>query len=542
MKKIKYVILILLLLAIFNYFELITLNLRYDSFRTTVLFAVILVVGYSYLKKYGNVVFTNQTIKVVQNENKFNFKSSKLFKLMLLVIFVNYSIAPLSSPLFFASSYASIIGDVETKDFASDFSTPELDELPIVDREYAKLLGDKKLGSTSGLGSEFHVGEYTDIVYNDEFYIVAPLEYNGFFKWLNNRKSGTPGYILINKSTAEVELVSAVNGKEVGLKYVDSAYLNQDLHRKAYFGGGWDNQISKPFFELDEEGNPFFIYPKTKKTIAVSGGDDVYELVVVNATDGKTETYKIGDQPKWIDNVYSAELITEQLNYYGKYQNGFINSIFGQEGLLQTTNGSRHIYNNDDLSLYTGMTSIGSDESTVGMAFIDVTTKNAYLYSLTGATEDAAKKSAEGKVQNLGYKASFPIPVNVNGEGAYFITLKDAEGLIKQYAFVNVNDYSIVENAVTISEAYINYVEKMGYDNVENIDEIDEVEATVVRIGSEVVSGNTKYIFLLEIDGENYLYTSKGTVKEMALTKVGDKVKVKVDSDKIITFDNLEIE
>ncbi len=122
----------------------------------------------------------------------------------------------------------------------------------------------------------------------------------------------------------------------------------------------------------------------------------------------------IGEKLDWIDNVYSSELITEQLNYYDKYQNVFINSIFGQEELLQTTSGIRHIYNNKDLALYTSMTSIGSDESTVDMAFIDVTSNDASIYLLTGTTEDAAKKSAEGKVQNLGYKVSFPIPVNVN--------------------------------------------------------------------------------------------------------------------------------
>ncbi|MFV0424489.1 MAG: hypothetical protein ACK5K7_02875 [Bacilli bacterium] len=542
MKKATYIIIAIIALFIYNYFQLVTINLRYDSFRTTILFIAIAIVLYNVMKKFGNFRINGQKIEIIKDGSSPSLKSSKLFKIIILVVIVNYGITLFSSPVFFAADYASLIGDMETKEFSSDFSNPDLDSLPIVDSDYAKLLGDKKLGSTSGLGSEFHVGSYTDIVYNEEFYIVAPLEYNGFFKWTNNRDKGTPGYILINKSTAQVELVTSTDERNVNLKYVESAYLNQDLHRKAYFGGGWNNQISKPFFELDEEGIPYFIYPKTKKNIGVSGGDDVYQLVIVNATNGKVKTYNIGDQPEWVDNVYSASLLTEQLNYYGKYQNGFVNSLFGQEGLLQTTNGTRHIYNNNDLSLYTGMTSIGADESTVGMAFVDVTTKQSYIYSLTGATEDAAKKSAEGKVQNLGYTASFPIPVNVNGEGAYFIALKDAEGLIKQYAFVNVNDYSIVENATTINEAYSNYVDKMGYDNVENIDTLEEVDAVVERVGYEVVSGNTKYIFLLNIDGGNYIYTSKDISNEMALTKEGDKLRIKVDGDKIISFDNLNIE
>lgn len=541
MKNVRTIILAVIALFIYNYFQLITINLRYDGFRTFILFVVILVVLSKLLKKYGMFNFTEQKIEIISPNAMPSLKKNKLFKFVIAVIIINYSISIISSPVFFASGYAALIGDMDNKDFSEEFNNQELTDLPIVDSEYAKLLGDKKLGSTSGLGSEFHVGEYTDIIYKDNFYIVAPLEYNGFFKWLNNRKTGTPGYILINKATAEVELITELDGKDVSLKYVESAYLNQDLHRTAYFGGGWNNEIAKPFFELDDAGMPYFIYPKTKKTIAVSGGDDVYQLVIVNATNGDTKVYDVGNQPKWVDNVYSAELITKQLNYYGNYQNGFVNSLFGQEGLLQTTNGTRHLYNNEELALYTGMTSIGSDESTVGMAFIDVTTKDASIYSLTGATEDAAKKSAEGKVQNLGYTASFPIPVNVNGEGAYFITLKDAEGLIKQYAFVNVNDYSVVENATTISEAYVNYVDKMGYDNVENIDEVAEVEATVVRINYEVVNGNSKFVMLLEIDGETHVYTAKDTNSDMILTVAGDRVSVKIEGDKIIAFDNLEI-
>ncbi len=223
------------------------------------------------------------------------------------------------------------------------------------------------------------------------------------------------------------------------MRYIESAYLNQDLKRQAYFSRGWNNQLLDPFFELDEAGNPFFVYPKTKKTIGWSGGDDVYQVIVVNAVTGDTELYDVGEQPAWIDNVYPVQLVDQQLNYYGKYNEGFLNSLFSQEGLLQTTLGQRHIDNQGELFTYTGMTSIGSDESTVGMSFVDVSNKKTAVYSLTGATETAAMSSAEGKVQNLQYTATFPIPVNINGEGAYFISLKDKSGLIKQYAFVNIN-------------------------------------------------------------------------------------------------------
>ncbi len=535
--KFKYIILILLAVLLVDYFMLIPINVRYPSVLIALLFLVCLI----YFIIYGGISFqtyvVNNRVRVKTVGDNKNFTRT-----VILIIALNVILPFISSPVFFASSYSQLIGNVSQTDFYSDFDNPNLDELPIVDNEYARVLGDKKLGSISGLGSEFHVGQYTDIIYNGAFYSVAPLEYNDIFKWINNRSTGAPGYILINKSSAEVEFVTEVNGKQLEMRYIESAYFNQDLKRQAYFSGGWNNQLLDPFFELDEAGNPFFVYPKTKKTIGWSGGDDVYQVIVVNAVTGDTELYDVGEQPAWIDNVYPVQLVDQQLNYYGKYNEGFLNSLFSQEGLLQTTVGQRHIDNQGELFTYTGMTSIGSDESTVGMAFVDVSNKKTTVYSLTGATETAAMSSAEGKVQNLQYTATFPIPVNINGEGAYFISLKDKSGLIKQYAFVNINNYSIVENDSTISNAYLKYVDTMGYNDIGDLSSIDSMEGTVVRISSEIVDGNTQYIIIIEIDGENYLYIANQISDELAITTEGDLVSIKVSNDKLIDFDNLTIE
>ncbi len=529
--------LLLIVIILLNYFMLIPLNIRYGSifFLFLMLVAIILIM----------ITYEKGTIYEVKGRifvQKEKITKPKVLIVIPIIAVIGVILTILSTPLFWSKSYASLIGEEISKDFATNYVNTDLNVLPIVDSEYAKVLGDKKLGSDSGLGSEFHVGEFTDIIYNDKFYLVAPLEYNDFFKWLNNKSSGTPGYILIDKTTANVELVRTVNGNDVSLKYVESAYLGQDLTRKAYMSGNFDNVMLDPFFELDEVGNPYFIIPKVKKTIFWSGGEDVYQVVVVNAATGKVDTYDVGDQPDWIDNIYPRDLIVGQLNYYGTYKNGFFNSLFSQKGLLTTTEGSRHIYDNDSLSIYTGLTSIGIDESTVGMAFVNAKTKEFLLYNLTGATEQAARKSAEGKVQDLGYSATFPIPVNINEEGAYFITLKDDEGLIKQYAFVNINDYSIVENASSISSAYEQYMQVMNYteviDNVNNI----EITTNVIEIASEVNNGTTKYYLIVEHEGVNLILIANPISNELPFTKIGDSVSITIQGDKIIMFDNNEIE
>ncbi len=538
-KNIIGIVILILFALLFNYFLLVPLNLRYMGLY----FFIVLIVTFI-------IIFTNKSLmnsadklfvngKLVFNRN--NFMSTKGAKAILILWGFGILVSIFSSPLIFADSYSKIIKTPNEVDFSTEFSNPNLNSIPIVDSEYARVLGDKKLGSESGLGSEFHVGKFTDIVFQDKFYAVAPLEYNGFFKWLNNRSKGTPGYILIDKTNANVELVRSMNGENVSLKYVESAYLNQDLKRKAYLGMNFDNELIGPFFELDEDGHPYFIYSKVKKTIGWSGGRDVYKVVVVDATSGKVTNYDLGNQPEWIDNVYTRELIVEQLHYYGRYKNGFLNSIFSQEGLLTTTQGTRHIYDKNKLSIYTGLTSVGIDESTVGMAFVNATNKDFSIYNLTGATEYAAMKSAEGKVQDLGYKAAFPIPVKVNDEGAYFITLKDNEGLIKQYAFVNINDYSIVVSSTNILDAYENYQNIMGYERLVDVDDALTVKTVVERVGSEVINGSTVYYIFVKIDEEMVILKANNISNELPLTNVGDEIEITYTGNQILKFNNLKI-
>lgn len=73
--------------------------------------------------------------------------------------------------------------------------------------------------------------------------------------------------------------------------------------------------------------------------------------------------------------------------------------------------------------------------------------------------------SAEGAVQQFEYEATFPILINLEGEPTYFMTLLDRQGLIKQYAFVNVRDYSIVGIGETKNQASSNYVSRIRDSN-----------------------------------------------------------------------------
>lgn len=531
---------ILVGLILWDLIALMPLNIRY----TETVFILLVIIG---VVMFINLPFELfETTEVIVNgraQKQFKLSSItnfiKTFGILILIFIVH---ANGSLPIFFSSQYQELIGEVHTEDFTKEFSAVSTDHLPIVDHNLAVQLGDKKLGSTPGLGSEFHVGEFSDIDYNGHPYAVAPLEYNDIFKWMNNASTGVPGYIMVDKVTGDVELVDELDGETIGLKYLESAYFHQDLARVAYLNGNWDNTMYKSYFEIDNDGHPYFVIPKTHKTIGINGGDDVYEVVTVDAQTGKVNTYDVSEAPEWIDNIYPKELVITQINDYGIYVNGFFNTLFTQKDIIQTTYGSRRVFNNGKMYHYTGLTSAGSDESTVGFMFVNTRTKDATLYSITGATENAAMKSAEGVVQDFGYYATFPVPLNVGGVPTFMITLKDDTGLIKQYSYVNINSYNIVGNGVTLSAAESNYIKALGneYDlESENLS-FEEVTGTVARIGINVENGDTEYVLVLA-DDNKYYFAASTVNDELAVTIVGDKVKINVIDNKIIIFDNLNL-
>jgi hypothetical protein len=541
MKKGKFITLLAVVvgLVIANYFILMPLNPRYKGtfFVYVVLFLGVAVLFSKNLIK--TVPKLNQMTNTYVNTIEFEKGISGLFSIAFILVFLHFNSA---TPIFFAKSYQQMLGEVKTDDFTEDFSAISVDQLPIVDHSYGELLGDKKLGEQRGLGSEFYVGTYTDIVVDGQLYLVAPLEYRDFFKWMGNSSEGIPGYIKVNKVTGDAELVQQIDGKDLGLKYMPSAYFSQDLHRHVYYNGHMDNQLYGYYFEIDDAGNPYWVIPKTTLRVSISGGLDIKTVVTVNAQTGEVNEYTPEDAPAWIDNIYPKEIVLQQINNWGRYVNGFLNSVFGEKDVISTTAGSRRVYNNG-LYHYTGLTSIGADQSTVGFIFTSTRTKEATYYQISGATEQAAMSSAEGKVQNLRYSATFPIPMNIQSEPTFFITLKDAKGLIKQYAFVNINDFSIVGNGETISKARIEYLKALNLTQELPVDnsELTSESGTVTRIGSSVVEGTTIYYILLD-NGKIYQITSSVS-NEVSLTAVGDLVEFEYNSNnEIFEFDNTTIE
>ena len=419
---------------------------------------------------------------------------------------------------------------METGDFTQDIEEISFDQIPMLDRDSAEKLGDRKLGELADMVSQFEVADnYTQINYKGRPVRVTPLRYGDIFKWLNNRSAGLPAYLIIDMVTQEVDVVRLPEG----MHYTTAEHFSRNLYRHLRFQ--YPTYIfNEPTFEIDEEGTPYWVCPRIVKRIGLFGGTDIQGAVLVNAITGESQYYT--DIPTWVDGVYSAEIIMDQYDYYGTYQGGFINSLFGQKNVTVTTEGYNYIAANDDVYVYTGVTSAGSDESNIGFILTNQRTKQTTFYSIAGAEEFSAMNSAEGVVQHLNYSATFPLLLNISNQPTYFMALKDYAGLVKMYAMVNVQQYQIVATGASVEECQSNYYKLLRQNKLDTgeapilpADE-DTVTGIVTALRSAVIDGTTMYYVTL--DAGNTVYCiSAGEVEKVILLNVGDRITITYEPD-----------
>ena len=417
------------------------------------------------------------------------FPVGVLFAALIVVAIVGSII---SMPIFRSSEYRDLLL-VYKGNFATDIAEVSYNEIPMLDKDSAERLGDRKLGELSDMVSQFEVSDdYTQINYLGRPVRVTYLQYGDFFKWINNRAEGLPAYICIDMVTQEVDVTRLSDLKLDGIKYSPSELFNRKLERHLRFNYP-TYMFSSPTFEIDENGHPYWVCPKLEMTIGLFGGRDINGAVLMDAITGECTYYAYDEVPTWVDRVYIAELIMEQYDYHGTYVNGFLNSLFGQKDVTVTTSGYNYIAMNDDVYMYTGVTSVSSDQSNIGFLLSNQRTKETVYYAAPGAVETSAQSSARGVVQDLGYTATFPLLLNVAGEPTYFMSLKDSSQLVKQYAMVNVAQYQIVATGVTVAECESNYLKLLTQSGITTEEELPqtEVSGVVGEIRTMVVEGTT---------------------------------------------------
>ena len=428
-----------------------------------------------------------------------------------------------------AEKYATVLQTTEDN-FAQDIKEVNYSEIPVIDRDSAVLLGNREMGSIPEYVSQFEISPlYSQINYQSSPVRVSPLGYADLFKWFTNREAGIPAYALVNMTTQDAEIVRLEDNP---IHYSESEPLVRNIDRHV--------QLSYPFymfdqksFEIDDEGHPWWICPVQSRTIGLFGGTTIERVVMVDATTGETQDLAIEDVPQWVDHAYPTDLLLEQYNWSGKYKDGWLNSVFGQKNVVQTTPGTdgnpgyNYIAKDDDVWVYTGVTSATADNSIVGFVLINQRTAESHFYPVAGATEESAMQSAEGQGQNLRYQATFPLLINVSGQPTYFMALKDNAGLVKQFAMLDIQRYQNVAVGNTVAECQKAYQALLATNGVLAESGVDtgavEKQGTIAHIAQAVVEGNSHFYVKLDDGSAIYDFALPGLI-EIVGYKEGDAI------------------
>ena len=522
-------ILTLVFAGVFFYITLPAINLQSDTFWMYLFYCVAF-----YIASY---VIMTVFSEAKQNKNiKSDFKLKKSPAIIISAIALSIPLAILgigtlfSSTFFHANAYSSII-EVPEADFAEDMPETEVvNNIALMDTNTAIIMGERTLGDLIDVVSQYKISvNYKQINYKGTPQKISTLEYVDFFKWLTNRKNGIPGYVMVDP----VNAVTKANYIEFSkpIKYSESGFFGDDLMRKLRFS--YPTKIfGNCSFEIDEEGNPFYIVACMKPKVAMFGAYDVNEVIIFDPVNGESEIKALKDVPSWVDNVFTGTLASQKYDWYGTLKNGYWNSVIGNRDCKVTTDDYGYIVIGDDVWFYTGVTSVTSDESNIGFIISNARTGEYKFYRISGAEEYSAMDSAQGEIQEKGYVASFPSLINVSGEATYIMVLKDSSGLVKLYALVNVKNHAIVETGSTQLEAKQKYLERLRSEGIidripENTQDSDVAEVNIEISDIKVYTiGGESVFYITSADGQIYkqrLCDDEGLV----LLKSGNKLKIK---------------
>ena len=498
--------------AVYYYIQLPAINIHSPGFWKFIIFIMIIATMAVWIMNHDKSKEGRQFVnKMAAKDYIFDFKTRSgalIFKLVggvtILLVVIYFVGNILSSPIINASKYQKLL-TVETRNFTDDIKEVSYDKIPLLDKDSASIIGTRVMGTMVDMVSQYEVDDmYSQINYKEKPVRVTPLRYGNLIKWFTNHRNGIPAYIRIDMTTQEAECVRLSEG----IKYSESDHFSRFIYRHLRFA--YPTYIFDDInFEIDDNGTPYWVCPVKKYNIGLFGGQTVGRVVLCNAITGEMTDYDVKDVPTWVDKVYSAELLIDLYDYNGSLKHGFINSVLSQKDCLKTTDGYNYIALEDDVWVYTGITSVGQDNSNVGFVLMNQRTMETRYYEVSGAEEYSAMDSAKGRVQNLGYTATFPLIINVSSQPTYFMALKDGAGLVKSYAMLNIEKYQNVAIGDSVLQCESNYIQLLKDNGIVDetqteIVDTKNIQGVITKIMPVVVDGNSHMYFMLE--GSSSIY------------------------------------
>lgn len=458
------------------------------------------------------------------------------------------------------------VEEVEYNNFAEDIDVIPVDKLIVADYELARKVADDKLEEDPGLGSRCDVGSMTlqnltgsfvinngvKLEFDNDLIWVAPLEHSGFWRWVKN--DVTPGYVIVyaNDPTKRY-LVTELNGKKLEMRYLESACFGEDIERHIRNNGYISTGLTEHNFEIDANGNPYWVLCNYKPTIGIFGGKDSQGVITVNIISGEVQQYKMSETPAWIDHIQPEHFVRQQLRCWGEYKQGWWNSFLAKDGVQVPTPGMVLVYSEGESYWYTGISAakgLGGNGATSGFMLVNARTKEAKYYKVSGVNELEAKRIAEDQnfAKAAQYQATSPVLYNVKGVPTYFMTFKGSSGNVTGYAFVAVTNRQAVGVGSSKKEAETNYLQSLRRTGNDTIADgpVVAVETKSYTVRDITLEGTTYYVLFNEVKGKEFTGSTE-FFRELKWTKPNDRVEVSYSEGEstlvlLDSFDNLDFE
>lgn len=320
-----------------------------------------------------------------------------------------------------------------------------------------KVLGEKHNGIQVSSQYELNLNNASIQMMGSELMWVLPLDYAGFFKWME--QSSIPGYVLVSATNTNAQAKLVLDYK---ITVSSSAYLMDNIERIVYLKSGLREVDTH--FEIDDSGKPYYISSvQTPNTWYTD-----FRTSKIFITDAQTAEVKEFENFEemlklfpWVDGVQSGQHIEERINYYGSLQDGWLNSIFTQSNVNKVTT-----YNNQKLWLvnvggvmhyFTGMTSVNAkDQSLVSGILVNALSGEAMEVSLSGVMDENGAVSVLDSslgADSMRWEPVLPMPFFINGEFYWGSSIVSDSGIFQKAGIVKGDDQSKVYFGATFEEA-----------------------------------------------------------------------------------------
>ena len=462
------------------------------------------------------------------------------------VVFVSLFVSGCSGcAMFRDNDYAQLIGQYEKRDWTQDVQPKDPTNIRLVSVEAAKFLADKQLGSVHGgaIGSQFHVDKDRMIlqIIRGELWYVAPLDFNGFFTWMNTDYS--PGYVMVNGCDPYSPAKVVADKK---FAYTPGAWFGKDLVRHLWNNGYKDLGLTDVSLELDDDLNPWWVVSVFKPTIGWYGLKAL-GVVVVDPGTGESKFYALGSIPNWIDRCIPSSFAEDYVRSHGNYSGGFWNTIFAKQNLTEPESPSL-VYGSDHEPYWVmSVTSTSEQEqSMVGLFYIDSRTGKTIHYQAQGSTENGVLAAVNNKVAYKNWHGDSPVLYNIYNTMAYIVPVLGENHTFQAVAICDVRNMLVAEGKNEL-EAYANYQRLLRTSGQQITPEFAHQEVTISNAVSRIAFEPSLGNYYIYVESFPHIFTCGADLSpKVAITQKGDQVSLTyIDSPEdvipLTRFDNKNI-